>query len=169
MSRTKMQKDTVPEDFTMALALADILPVLFFALSAIVISIYFHSILFLTGALLCLWAGSAKVIWKIIVVRKKRNIWWLFLQMRIAMPIGLFLMLLSAFLHRSMLSLVGIIAGICSFPSVVFFAAGFAGMILMLIFAFTLDGSKSKNNWIEQLTNGIAQAFFFAGLIFALF
>ena len=42
------------------------------------------------------------------------------------------------------------------------------GMVLMSIFAFTLDSSDPKSNWIEQITNGIAQAAIFVGIIILL-
>lgn len=40
------------------------------------------------------------------------------------------------------------------------------GMILMCIFAFRLDSSDPRSNWIEQITNAIAQICIFAGLMF---
>ena len=41
------------------------------------------------------------------------------------------------------------------------FAAGLLGMVLMTVFAFILDSADPRANWIEQLTNGVAQAAFF--------
>ena len=79
-NKPKMTKDTIPENFTLSLAFVDSLPVLFFGGSMIVIGLLFGSPLFLIGAALCFWAGAAKVLWKIIVVTKKKNIWWMFLQ-----------------------------------------------------------------------------------------
>ena len=70
-----MTKDTVPENFTLSLALVDALPVLFFGGSMILIGLLFKSVLFMIGALLCFWAGAAKVVWKVIVVTKKKNVW----------------------------------------------------------------------------------------------
>lgn len=52
-----------------------------------------------------------------------------------------------------------------SFPSVVFFTIGIIGMAAMSIFAKKLDGTDPKSNWIEQITNTIAQAAFFIGLL----
>ena len=65
-----MTKDTIPENFTLSLALVDALPVLFFGGSMILIGLLFGSPLFLIGAALCFWAGAAKVLWKIIVLTK---------------------------------------------------------------------------------------------------
>lgn len=165
MKKAKMTKDTVPEDFTLALALVDALPVLFFGASMIVAGILFASGLFLFGAALCLFAGAAKVLWKIIVVLRRKNIWWLFLQMRILMPIGLVMMAAGVAFNRNCVDYSGIFRAAAEFPASVFFIAGFLGMALMTVFAFRLDSSDVKANWIEQLTNGIAQAAFFVGLL----
>ena len=164
MSGNKINKDTIPEGFTMSLALVDAMPVLFFGASMVVASVLLHSYLFLVGAILCLYAGAAKVLWKIIVVLRRKNIWWLFLQMRIVMPIGMLLMLLGIIFNQSHVSLASFKAGFLSFPSVIFFLIGILGMCMMMVFAFRLDSSDVRSNWIEQLTNGIAQAAIFVGL-----
>lgn len=134
----------------------------------LLIAMVFSNPLFLIGAILCLFAGLCKVLWKIIVVLKKKNIWWMFLQMRICMPIGFLMMVLSIFLKRKEINFHFILKTILSFPSVIFFGLGLLGMTLMIIFAFTLDGSSLKSNWIEQLTNGIAQMFIFTGVLIIL-
>ncbi|MDO5446032.1 MAG: hypothetical protein Q4F31_10490 [Eubacteriales bacterium] len=163
--RTKITKETIPNDFTLSLAIVDAIPVIFFCLSMITVGARFKSILFLTGALLALFAGVAKVLWKIIVVLKRKNIWWLFLQMRITMPIGLILMIVSVIINRQRINVSGIWNAITALPAIVFFIIGAAGIVLMMVFAFALDGSKVKSNWIEQITNGIAQAAFFVGIL----
>ena len=85
--------------------------------------------------------------------------------MRILMPAGFLLMLTSLFANADKLSLHAIRQAVTSFPSVIFFAAGLLGMVLMTIFAFVLDSADPRANWIEQLTNGVAQAAFFIGLL----
>lgn len=42
---------------------------------------------------------------------------------------------------------------------------GTLGMVLMTVFAFRLDSSAPKANWLEQAVNGFAQACFFVGLL----
>ena len=128
----------------------------------------FKSRLFLTGALLCFWAGAAKVLWKIIVVTKKKNVWWMFLQMRIVMPVGFALMILDVILNRKAIDLSAVFAAIVSLPSVIFFAVGVVGMVLMGVFAAMLDSADVRSNWIEQLTNGAAQAAIFTGILLLL-
>lgn len=163
--KMKMTKDTVPDGFTLSLVIVDALPVLFFGGSMILIGLLFRSVLFFAGAVLCFWAGAAKVVWKIIVVTRRKNVWWLFLQMRIVMPVGFALMLLSVLLNLKTIHLPAIWAAIMSLPSAVFFAVGVIGMLLMFIFASKLDSSDVRSNWIEQLTNAVAQAAFFAGIL----
>ena len=164
-NKPKMTKDMIPENFTLSLALVDALPVLFFGGSMILIGLLFGSPLFLIGATLCFWAGAAKVLWKIIVAAKKKNVWWMFLQMRIVMPLGFAMMIFAVVLNRSILDLHAAFAAVLSLPSVIFFAVGVIGMTLMGIFAAKLDSADVRSNWIEQLTNALAQAAIFVGIL----
>lgn len=168
-NKQKMTKNTVPENFTLSLAVIDALPVLFFGGSIILIGLMFRKALFLIGAILCFWAGAAKVIWKIIVAVKKKNIWWMFMQMRIVMPVGFLLMLVSVLLNLKAIRMSVILSAVTSMPSVVFFAIGIAGMVLMGIFAAKLDSSDVRSNWTEQITNTVAQASIFVGILFIMF
>ena len=163
--KPKMTKDIVPDDFTLSLAIVDALPVLFFAGSMILIGVIFANPLFLLGALLCFWAGAAKVIWKIIVATKRKNVWWLFLQMRIVMPIGFLLMIAAVLLNLNAIDINTVLSAILSLPSVIFFAIGVLGMVLMGVFAAKLDSSDIRSNWIEQITNALAQAAIFIGIM----
>lgn len=167
--KVKMTKDIVPEDFTMGLALVDAIPVLFFCATMVLVGILFQNVFFLLGASMVLFAGAVKVLWKVIVVKKKRNIWWMFLQMRILMPIGMVLMIASCIMDFGRINGHAVWAAVSSMPSALCFLIGIIGMILMTIFAFTLDSSDLRSNWIEQITNGIAQAAIFLGVMFILF
>ena len=117
------------------------------------------------GAIICFWAGAAKVLWKVIVVTKKKNIWWLFLQMRIAMPIGFLAMIIAVIINIKGIYFATILTSILSVPSVIFFTLGIIGMVLMGVFASKLDSSNVKSNWIEQTTNLIAQGAIFVGIL----
>lgn len=161
--RQKITKDTVPEGFSLALALEDALPVLLFGISTVLLGVRYKSVLFIFGALFCFWAGAAKVIWKLIVVKKKKNVWWLFMQMRTVMPAGFLLMLVSLFTDGASLS--GILKGLVSFPSVIFFLLGAAGMALMGVFAKKLDAADPKANVLEQGINTGAQLCFLIGIL----
>ena len=46
------------------------------------------SAVLLIGGVICFAAGMLKVLWKFIVVLQKKNVWPLFVQMRIGMPVG---------------------------------------------------------------------------------
>lgn len=161
--KAKITRDTVPEGFSLALALEDMLPVLLFGASTVLLGMRFHSFLFILGALVCFWAGAAKVIWKLILVLKKKNVWWLFMQMRIAMPAGFLLMLAALFIDGASLS--RILSGLVSFPSVMFFGLGFIGMGLMGAFAKKLDSSDPRANKIEQGINTTAQLSILIGIL----
>lgn len=47
-----------------------------------------HSALFVAGAVVCLVSGVVKVLWKGIAAVTRRNIWPMFVQMRVFMPAG---------------------------------------------------------------------------------
>lgn len=151
--------------FSVPLALTDMIPVLFFGLSAIRAGQLFSSALFVTGAAVCLLSGIVKVLWKLIVAVSHRSIWPMFMQMRIFMPAGFLLMLAALFIGRADLNGRAILAGLLSFPACIIFGLGVLGMVLMVIFAIKLDSGNPKANWLEQAVNGAAQACFFIGLL----
>ena len=70
----KMTKDTIPEGFTVSMALVDLIPVVFFGLSAVKAGSLFHSSLFVAGALVCLVSGVVKVLWKLIAAVSSKNV-----------------------------------------------------------------------------------------------
>lgn len=88
------------------------------------------------------------------------------MQMRVVMPIGFLLMIVSVLLNLKAIKISVILSAVISMPSVVFFVIGIVGMVLMGIFAAKLDSSDARSNWIEQLTNTVAQAAIFVGILF---
>lgn len=163
-----MTKDKVPEDFTLGLAFVDAIPVLFFGATMILIGLIFKSWLFITGAVLCFTGGAGKVLWKILVATIKKNIWFLFLQMRWMMPLGFLLMIISLIVGRGNINWSIVCKAFFTLPQLIFFIFGLIGMILMGVFAGVLNNSDLKANWIEQLTNGISQIFIFIGVLLIL-
>ena len=153
-ARNRMTKDTIPEGFSVPMALVDLIPVVFFGLSAVKAGSLFHSTLFMAGATVCLLSGIVKVGWKLIAAVSQRNIWPMFVQMRILMPIGFLTMLIALVVDRAGLNGEAVLAGAL-------------GMILMLVFAFRMDSSDLKVNWMEQAVNSLAQICFFIGLLLA--
>ena len=162
----QVDKNTKFENFTISLALFDALPVIFFSLASIFIGLSIESVIFVVGAIITFLSGSLKVIWKIIVATKKKNIWPLFIQMRIVMPLGFLIMLVGFIVCLVNKDLTSFWQSLLNPVSIIFLIVGFLGMILMTIFAVKLDSSDSLSNWIEQGTNAISQiAFFIAFLI----
>ena len=166
-----MTADIVPENFTIGLVITDLIPVVFFGLGMILVGARLKSVLFTAGALVCLAAGAVKVLWKLIVVLKKKNVWPMFVQMRILMPAGFLLMIAGILI--SCLSGQGrdfpaalLASAVFRLPSGIFFAAWLIGMILMTVFAVRFDSSDLLVNEIEQITNGCAQAALFFGILF---
>lgn len=162
--KNRMTKDTILEGFSVKLALVDLIPVVFFGLFAVRVGSLFHSALFIAGAALCLVSGIVKVLWKGIVAVSRRNVWPLFVQMRVAMPVGFALLLAAVIAGRARLSGAAILAGVTGFPACIFFGLGVLGMALMTVFAFRLDSGDPRSNWLEQGVNGLAQLCFFIGL-----
>ena len=81
------------------------------------------------------------------------------------MPLGFVLMILAVILNRNAINLSAVFAAIVALPSVLFFAVGVIGMVLMGVFAAKLDSADVRSNWIEQLTNAAAQAAIFVGIL----
>lgn len=156
------------EDFSLGLAFFDALPVLFFSIAMLLIAARFQNIWFIIGAILCSCAGLLKVIWKIIIAGMKKDFVWLNRQMRFLMPGGFLLMVIGLFTGMSVAGLHTLVRLVCSVPSVFFFGATVIGMICMSVFACKLDPTKSRSNWIEQITNAISQGCFLLGVIFCI-
>ena len=160
-----MTKSDLPTDFNLKLALFDLLPVIFFGVSLILISAMFDSCLFLLGSLMILIAGISKVLWKIIVVLKRKNIWFLFMQMRTIMPIGFVLIIASLVINSKNINLDNILFFLTNIPYCIFFSIGFVNMTLMIIFMFKFDNKSLRNNWIEETVNCIAQLAIMTGML----
>ena len=164
LSKKKMTKDTIPERFTLPLVIVDFIPVFLFIFTILFFSknIYFDYLIIL-GGFICFFSGIIKVLWKLIVVLEKKNVWWMFIQMRIVMPIG-FLILIFGFIFGW--KYFSYIIFNASFNSRIFFTFWIIGMSLMSIFAIILDSSDPKANWIEQIINSIAQCFLCLAVFF---
>lgn len=161
-----MTKHDIPDDFTLGLALVDALPVILFGINCLLLGRLFEDRLFMIGAILCLVGGGGKVLWKIIVSLRKKNIWFLFVQMRVLMPAGFLCMLIDLMRAALQGRLGHLAAAAMTLPSLFFLALWLLGMVLMGVFAAKLDNTDVRSNWIEQLTNGAAQACFLAALMF---
>lgn len=153
------------EGFTLSLAVVDALPVLLFGGSSILIGTIFNSPLFLTGACVMFAGGFFKVMWKVLLAVKNKDVVIFNKQFRYTMTAGFVLILISLIVDRANLSLKGIFSGVTSFPACIFFILWALGMIGMGILGKKLDSSKSRSNWIEQCVNSAAQLCLFIALL----
>lgn len=156
------------ENFPLSLAMFDALPVIFFSISVIIIAMNYRNALFITGSILCTLAGIGKVVWKIIIAGTRKDISILNRQLRILMPVGFLLIIIGIIMGAGNIDFSWLMTAILSFPAVVFFAITVIGIILMTIFAFKLNSTKLSSNWIEQITNALAQGSLLAGILILL-
>ena len=178
MSRSTGNLKEEYRQYTLGLALFDIVPVLLFLISCILIYSMCMNRLFLAGALCCFIGGMAKVIWKLIVVLAKRDIPAFSRVFRVLMIGGFALMLLSVILStvRTVAgggafadsAMAGLWRGLTFMPATLFFIAGFAGMCLMGWLGSHMDKS-ARSNWIEELINTAAQLAILTGVVIVYF
>lgn len=178
MSRSTGNLKEEYRQYTLGLALFDIVPVLLFLISCILIYSMCMNRLFLAGALCCFIGGMAKVIWKLIVVLAKRDIPAFSRVFRVLMIGGFALMLLSVILStvRTVAgggafadsAMAGLWRGLTFMPAMLFFIAGFAGMCMMGWLGAHMDKS-ARSNWIEELINTAAQLAILAGVVIVYF
>ena len=159
--------DGIPQGFTLALALVDAVPVLLFCVSMLVVASRFGSALFALGALCSALAGAGKVLWKLLLACRRRDVAWLNRQFRALMPAGFALMVAAVAWAAATgaLSLGGLAARIASFPACACFAAAALGLAAMGVMAAKLERTDARANWIEQLTNVFAQAMLLIGIV----
>ena len=178
MSNRKGNLKEEYRQYTLGLALFDIVPVFLFLISCILIYSMCMSRLFLAGALCSFIGGMAKVIWKLIVVLAKRDIPAFSQAFRVLMICGFALMLLSVILStvRSVAgggafadsAMAGLWRGLTFMPAMLFFIAGFAGMFMMGWLGSHMDKS-ARSNWIEELINTAAQLAILTGVVIVYF
>ena len=156
------------ENFPISLALFDAVPVILFSIAMIIIAVNYNNWIFIAGAALCTFAGLGKVIWKIIIAATKKDISILNRQMRFVMPIGFLCMIIGLITGMDKSGWVALCTNVTAFPQIILFVVTFAGMLMMGVFAKKLDPTKTKSNWIEQITNAVAQGCFLIGVLLCL-
>ena len=145
------------QEFTLSLALVDALPVLFFGAAAAMLGVKLQSALFIVGAALCLLAGAGKVVWKLLIALKGKDVAFLGAQLRYVMPLGFLLMLFGAFFAEDG-SVRTLLHAAVRLPSAAFFALTIVGLIAVVVCARKFDRFDVRANWIEQGINAAAQA-----------
>lgn len=157
------KKDPAALESTVPMALVDALPVIFFSASAVFVALIYKSVFFCIGAAVCVLGGLGKVLWKMIKAINGRDIRILFTGLRVLMPTGFGLMIISLFVDRADMSAVR--KSVSGFPCVILFAAGCVCMAAMIVLAFAADPGDSRINWVEQTVNAAAQLCFLLGII----
>lgn len=151
------------KEYTMGLALLDMVPVFLFLASGLIIYSMYGSLLLLAGVTACFTGGLCKAVWKVIVVIRKRDLTGLTRAFHILMPAGFALMILSVPAGgRAALS--GFWRSVTMMPALVLFVTGFALMCLMGYLGSHMDNS-SGSNLIEEWVNTLAQLSVLAGVI----
>lgn len=169
MAKTKMTKDVIPEGFTIPMAVVDLLPCLLFALASVMLGIRFeNNILMYIGAAISFIGGIIKCLWKFIVVVKHKNVWWMFLQMRMTMPLGYLLLIIGFVIACFTMDVVPFFASLLNPFIIISLIIGILGMAMMIVFAAKLDSADPKSNWIEQICNSVSQFGFFVAFLLAL-
>lgn len=155
------------KEYTMGLALLDMVPVFLFLASGLIMFSMYGSMLLLAGVLACFTGGLCKAIWKMIVVVSKKDLSGLTRMFRILMPAGFVLMILSVPAGGKP-AISGLWRSVSMMPASILFIAGFALMCLMGYLGSHLDNS-ARSNWIEELVNTLAQLAVLAGVIVVYF
>ena len=150
--------------FTLSLAAVDALPVLFFGAAAAVLGVKLQSALFLLGAALCLLAGAGKVVWKLLIALRGKDVAVLGAQLRFVMPAGFALMLVGAMLAEGE-TVRALLHAAVRLPSAALFALAVVGVAAMVVCAKKFDRRDVRGNWIEQGINAAAQGCVLLGVI----
>ncbi len=145
------------QSFPLSLALVDALPVLFFGAAAAILGVKLRSVVFIVGAALCLLAGAGKVVWKLLIALKGKDVAFLGAQLRYVMPAGFLLMMIGGFFAEGGI-LRTLLHAAVRLPAAAFFALTIVGLIAMVVCAKKFDRFDVRGNWIEQGINAAAQA-----------
>lgn len=156
---------SVPEGFTLGLALFDAVPVVLFALAAITLGRRLQSPAFVAGAVLAFCGGAGKVAWKLVIALAHRNLPWLSKQMRVLMPAGFAAMVAGAIMSAG--ALVDVLRGMVRLPSLAFALLWIACMVAMGHFARHRKQDDARSNWMEQGVNTAGQAALLVALLLA--
>ena len=156
------------EGFNMRLAIVDMLPVIFFTITTIQLGRYLDSSIFIIGAILCFIGGFCKVLWKVVLALKKKDLHFLFLALRLFMPPGFILMIVGFVLRLKAGAIGTLFTALLKFPNLMFAIIGLLGLIAMGYMAKKLNANDSKDNWKEQLVNTFAQAAFMVWILLSI-
>ena len=150
------------EKFSIQLTAVDCIPVLLFSAAAAVLAGKLGHPLFIIGAVLCVCAGLGKVIWKLLIALKDKDVRILGAQLRYIMPAGFLLMIVGAVRSETTSQL---LQQAVKMPSALLFILAGIGLTLMVVCARKFDRKDIRGNWIEEIINCAVQALVLAGVI----
>lgn len=160
-----MKQNKYLESASIGMALMDAVPVLLFCGSVFFIGSIFNSVLFMVGAVLCIAAGTCKVLWKLLLATTHKNVLILNRQFRYVMSGGFLIMIIALIAEHNRVSFPLIWKNVSAFPGNILFIIGIVGMTAMFVLAKRMDASSRRANYIEQTVNLIAQLCFFLGIM----
>lgn len=156
------------EVFSVPLALVDAIPVVLFGASMIMVALRFNNFLFILGAALSTLAGCMKVLWKLILGWKKKDVRWLdkpFVPMQIT---GFGLMLGAFLVSIRRIHWAGVWKAVSSLPSAALFPLWFIVMGAMGWYKKKkFEKYSDKTNWVAEILNIIGQGALFLAILFA--
>ena len=162
-----MNRDSLPEDYTLGLAVFDAVPVILFGMASRLLARMTGSALVMLGGVICFVSGMLKVLWKFLVVLRRKNVWPLFVQMRIGMPAGFMVMLAGlvvGLLKKDRRERAAIGKAVYRPAPMAFLLLSAAGIGAMIFCGKKLDSTQARANWIEQGCNTAAQGSFLAAM-----
>lgn len=155
------RNQNIPQEFPLALALEDTLPVGFFGAAMLLAAQRFGSVLFSLGAAVITLAGCGKVLWKLILGVWKRNVAWLN-RWFIPCQIGGFALVVAG-LAADGRKIAW--AQLAQFPALLFFVLWLAGLGAMGWYRKTRFDNSVSANRTAQLLNTAAQGALLLGVL----
>ena len=166
MAKHTITEYDVPQNYTMSLALFDAVPVILFAAASLLLWQMSGNRLILLGGLISFVSGMIKVLWKIIVVCEKKNIWWMFVQMRKGMPLGMTLLLIGFIVACLSGKLSAYAASFLRPLPLICLTVSVCALVAMIVCSAKLDPKEARANWIEESCNTLAQGAFLLAVLF---
>jgi len=145
-------------EFTLGLALFDFIPVLLFLASSLILSAIMHNTVFLIGMMIMVLAGFLKVIWKLVIATKKKDlekINKLFVPMQIT---GFAIVIISMLVTYKDTIIALRMATRNIFPQIIFIILWIVFIGIMIWYKKTkFDKYSLKSNWIAEILNTVMQ------------
>lgn len=170
------ENNTTKLEATAGMTLLDAVPVILFAASMSLMAVFFSmkslwtGLFFGLGALLSFLAGLGKVIWKFLLVTKKKDVSIFKKQFRYLMSSGFLLMLIGAAVYIfKFVTADRLINVFWSFPGTLFLVLGLGNFIAMCVYGAKADMDTTRANWTEEILNTLAQFFIFVYVIYAFY